>query len=1506
MNFSHIIAALRSQRIDVTAGDVADLIWLVLHMRLTSPSDYQPNTNTQSELLSPVNTSPSASPTDAESRASESQSSTTEIRSDQTFDDPSAQIYDSSSEWDGTTQNGGGIPLRTPAAQSLLGALELSRAMRPLMRRVPSRSRMLLDEEATVKLIAQTEERIWTPIMRPAPARWLDVALVVDSGESMSVWQQMAVEVQRLLEHQGAFRDVRTWRLDTNSKDGKVALYGGSSTMRRETKELIDPSGQRLILVLTDCVSPAWKGKDLPQVLTEWGSSNPVSLAQILPQSLWARTALFRARRLRVCATLPGTPNNRLRKEFNGRRWSQRPSEGMPFPVLTLEYPHVKSWSRLVAAVGGALSPAFILGDGAAGATAFDKENGPEPAPTGEVALRQFQANASPVAMELACYLSAAAPLSLPVMRLVQSVMLPSSRQVHLAEVFLGGLLQRVGRKRETDDPERIQYDFLPGVRDLLLNGAQVPGSVQVLKIVSAYLEGRFGQSLDFQAILADPDSDQSLALIQQNRPFAIITGKVLSRMGGRYRQLAERLEKVAPRGGLKTVRAPTTSLPGGIDETSSGVERISGSVEFGSTEEREPDRETSSGLEMRHAALRRTYALLVSGALGGRGFPYPTNTYLFRDWLYQQGLQPENIHLLVSPSTNDLKTALESLQQTVGFNLLYLYWSGPVLGKGLNDCSLILNNNRDQFPSFLPLRELMDSEIFKHFPQKIAFIEAYSNEYEIRAPQSSMTLRGALPEKAQAEREFIVYAREKWITETGSRAGHFTATLIEALSRQSDDQWPPDMLDLTRRLQTGPDRPAELTVAYKGTWERSTAFPEATEVIVPPTSEASIADLDETSLLEFPQVASGQTVQYTLLWVDDYPENNESERGKLEESGFLITLSLSTSDALERLSQETFDVIISDMGRGTERRAGLHLLEAIRRLGNTTPLIIYASHKALRYRSEAIRKGAFEITSGASELIELVQKAVQSRQHKSLTELPVEEIATTSARIFLAYKRGADDEVALRIFAHLKKLGHHVFIDRTMLVGTAWAERIDDEIRNCDYLIALLSASSVNSEMLLYEIELAHQLYKEKLRPATLPIRLNYREPFHYRLAAYLNAINWGWWGGEDDTQRVLDEIAMAISSGELLKVPIAASQIGEDYSHTEIRERASSIPRPFPAAQPQLLEMPGGTMDRQSAFYIERDSDAAGMEAIKRVGATIIIKGPRQMGKSSLLVRLISKATELEKRAVYLDFQMFDNLVRHDPDRFYRKFCSWISHRLDLPDRTEDFWETSLGNVLNCTYYVERYILRELKMPLCLAMDEVDAMFNANFQSDFFGMLRSWHNNRYSYSGWEQLDLVLVTATEPYLLIENVSQSPFNIGQVIVLQDFDRSHIDRLNELHGLPLSVVEVSRLSALLHGHPYLTRRAFYLIANQNISVDELFAMAADDRGPFGDHLRYYLFLLHERRDLTEGLLRVLQGKEIRDSMIFFRLQGAGLLRREAGGSIVARCQLYADYFKHHLS
>ena len=185
---------------------------------------------------------------------------------------------------------------------------------------------------------------------------------------------------------------------------------------------------------------------------------------------------------------------------------------------------------------------------------------------------------------------------------------------------------------------------------------------------------------------------------------------------------------------------------------------------------------------------------------------------------------------------------------------------------------------------------------------------------------------------------------------------------------------------------------------------------------------------------------------------------------------------------------------------------------------------------------------------------------------------------------------------------------------------------------------------------------------------------------------------------------------------------------------------------------------------------------------------------------------------------------------------------------------------------------------------------------------------MLRSWHGLRANplRRGWKKLDIVLSTSTEPQFFIERPHESPFNVGVVLPLEDFQPDEVLRLNALHPRPLDESAIHRLYTLIGGHPYLTRKALYVLASSTPSctLDELFADASEDAGPFGDHLRYYLFRLQRKPELISALRQVIDRRGGGDELLIHRLEAAGLVRRERN-HVVVRCELYARYFRERL-
>ncbi len=331
---------------------------------------------------------------------------------------------------------------------------------------------------------------------------------------------------------------------------------------------------------------------------------------------------------------------------------------------------------------------------------------------------------------------------------------------------------------------------------------------------------------------------------------------------------------------------------------------------------------------------------------------------------------------------------------------------------------------------------------------------------------------------------------------------------------------------------------------------------------------------------------------------------------------------------------------------------------------------------------------------------------------------------------------------------------------------------------------------------------------------------------------------------------------------------------------------------------------------MRPNSPFYIERPGDRTVITTIRKPGqgATITIKGPPQVGKSALLDRAVAAAREAGKRVALINLQEFSAAAHTDADTFLRQFCRRMTAAAGLDgsaDRLDAAWNEPLDVTRRCTHYLQQYLPIGLTQPLVLALDEVESLRTRPFCGDFLGMLRRWHTCRATDERWRQFDLLLVTSIEPDQLVTDRSQSPFDVSTVIELSDFTPDQVSLLNRRHGMPFTSGEEQQLIALLNGHPYLTRRALYLVAARELRMTpaDIFVDATSEEGPFGAHLRAQLQRLREHPDLVAHMRQVLENQTCAEQSCL-RLRGIGLVRR-AGKAVLPRCQLYANYLRERL-
>jgi hypothetical protein len=336
-------------------------------------------------------------------------------------------------------------------------------------------------------------------------------------------------------------------------------------------------------------------------------------------------------------------------------------------------------------------------------------------------------------------------------------------------------------------------------------------------------------------------------------------------------------------------------------------------------------------------------------------------------------------------------------------------------------------------------------------------------------------------------------------------------------------------------------------------------------------------------------------------------------------------------------------------------------------------------------------------------------------------------------------------------------------------------------------------------------------------------------------------------------------------------------------------------------------VLDEPEGQVPLESMLYVERPPiETRCYQAIAKPGALIRVKAPRQMGKSSLMLRIFNYGNEQEYRAAVLNFQLVDRDSLSSLDQFLQWFCNSITWELNLEDHLADYWKGAFSPKNKCTNYFQRYLLPELQRPIVLCLDEVDQVFEyPTIATDFFGMLRAWHEDAKLKPIWKNLRLVIVHSKEVYIPL-NINQSPFNVGVPIELPQLTQPQVSDLVQRHGLSWSAAEVERLMAMVGGHPFLVRVALYEIARGATSLEHLLEIAPTEGSVYGEHLRRHLLTLEDDEKLLAAIKQVIAADQpiaISTSQAF-KLTSMGLVQFQ-GSEVVPSCNLYRQYLRERL-
>lgn len=116
------------------------------------------------------------------------------------------------------------------------------------------------------------------------------------------------------------------------------------------------------------------------------------------------------------------------------------------------------------------------------------------------------------------------------------------------------------------------------------------------------------------------------------------------------------------------------------------------------------------------------------------------------------------------------------------------------------------------------------------------------------------------------------------------------------------------------------------------------------------------------------------------ILVLDDEPIVGERLKPALEKEGHHVEIFVDPNEALERISEKTFDIVVTDIRM--DEMDGIKVLEKVSAVSSRTKVIMITGYATLEVARESLTKGAFDFIAKPFKLREMraaINKAAEA-----------------------------------------------------------------------------------------------------------------------------------------------------------------------------------------------------------------------------------------------------------------------------------------------------------------------------------------------------------------------------------------------------------------------------------------------------------------------------------------------------------------------------------------------